>query len=119
MKKGDYLILAVAFCIVLEVVVWYALSPRGGIAEIYSDGILVETVNLNEDTEFTIYSDDSNYNVFKVADGCIGIIESNCPHKDCINQGFISCNNETIVCLPHKITVRIKQSDNNFDAVSY
>ncbi len=46
------------------------------------------------------------------------IIDSACPNKTCVNQGY----SNTIVCLPNKIIVKIENNSENgseeFDAIS-
>lgn len=58
---------------------------------------------------------------FEIKDGKVRIIESPCPNKTCINQGWHS----PIVCLPNNVIISIESDDSNaysaegeFDAVS-
>ncbi len=48
------------------------------------------------------------YNMIKVVDNKIAIVEADCPDKICLKPGYISKVGETAVCLPHKIVVEIK-----------
>lgn len=118
MKKGDYIVIAVSLLVVTGVALWYFASPKGSYAEIYSNGKLVKIVDLSISNVFTVTSQDG-YNILEVKDGRIHVIESDCPHGDCIRQGYIDGKNETIVCLPHKMTVRILNDSASFDAVVY
>ncbi len=42
-----------------------------------------------------------------IRDGEARIEEADCPDKLCVHQGGISHTNESIVCLPHRVSIRI------------
>ena len=53
------------------------------------------------------------YNVIsygELSDGSEGVkcLRADCPDKVCVEQGTICLSTEVIVCLPHKLTVRIE-----------
>lgn len=48
-----------------------------------------------------------------IEDGRVKIIDSPCPHKTCINQGF----GTTLVCLPNQVFVTVQQKNGEFDAI--
>lgn len=60
------------------------------------------------------------YNIIKISNHSIGIMDSDCPDKICIKSGFISKPGETLVCLPHKLMIGIKGDDNknNVDIIT-
>lgn len=49
-------------------------------------------------------------NTVHVAPGSIAVTHSNCPDKVCVRQGAISQSGVPIVCMPHKLSVRIEGS---------
>ena len=55
---------------------------------------------------FTIASTEGE-NSFLVLDGGISCTYADCPDLVCVSQGVISLETEAIVCLPHKLAVRI------------
>ncbi len=83
-------------------------------AEIYQDGKLIKSVSLSEDTEFIVECD-SGYNKIKVEDGKICVEEADCPDKICVRQGKIN-GSVPIVCLPHRLEIRVVGGSNNVDA---
>lgn len=83
-------------------------------AEIYQNGELIKTVSLYENTEFTVYCDDG-FNVVEVSDGKICVSSADCPDKICVRQGKIS-GAVPIVCLPHRLEIRVVDGDNTVDA---
>ena len=85
-------------------------------AEIYSDGVLIKTVSLSENTRFTVEHGDG-YNVIEVQDGAVSVVEASCPDKVCIHTGAVSQGAVPIICLPNRLEVRVISADNNVDAV--
>lgn len=51
--------------------------------------------------------------VFEIKDGRVRIIDSPCPNKTCITQGW----HNPIVCLPNKVMITV-QGEDEFDAIS-
>ena len=72
-------------------------------AEIWSDGQLVETVDLRIDRELTV---ESGYgtNVITVKDGRIAVTEADCPDHYCMKRGYCD-GGAQIVCLPNRLVI--------------
>lgn len=63
---------------------------------------------------------DTEYNVLLCSDGEIRMLESSCPDKICVKHGAISMSAENIICLPHKLVIRINgEGYNAADGVAY
>lgn len=96
----------------------------GTIAEIYQDGKLIKTIDLNsvtEDYSFTVSGENGVYNVVEVHHGEIGITEASCPDGLCINMGFIHSSAMPVTCLPNKLVIKIVTDDSTdkVDGVAY
>ncbi|MEK3785881.1 MULTISPECIES: NusG domain II-containing protein [Paenibacillus] len=116
MKRGDILL------IVLVVVIAGAfLVPRWldgsdseinhnekRIAKITIDGKLFRTVELTEEEQEIEIKTDHGYNLLKVHDYGIEMIDADCPDQICLTFGFITRNGGTIVCLPYKLIVEVQ-----------
>ena len=50
---------------------------------------------------------------FEVKDGLVRIIDSPCPNKTCVNQGWHS----PLVCLPNNVIITL-EDEGEFDAIS-
>jgi hypothetical protein len=74
------------------------------------DGKKVSIVKCNKDELENISNIDS-YNVMIVENNTINIIDADCPDKICVNHSTIENVGETIICLPHKLVVEIKEND--------
>lgn len=84
-------------------------GPAGRQAAIYVDGALYRTVDLGavaEPYSFTVETPDG-WNTVQVSPGSIRVTDADCPHQDCVKQGAISDGAIPIVCLPHKLVIRI------------
>ena len=79
------------------------------VAEIYLDGKLYRTVSLSEDAEFTVTSEYGS-NTINVQDNSIAVIAADCPDKVCVSSGAISGGVVPIICLPHRLEIRISSA---------
>lgn len=84
----------------------------------------VTVKSLDEEGEYTVYSKDKkDYNIYKIKDGEVDVIESNCKDHLCVKMNKISKDGEMIVCLPHKFYISIhsieeKESGDGLDAIA-
>ncbi|MEF3255042.1 MAG: NusG domain II-containing protein [Deferribacterales bacterium] len=46
------------------------------------------------------------------------IIESDCPDKTCIRMGVVGSCGESAVCVPNEVSIHIKCSKSDYDAIS-
>lgn len=83
-------------------------------AEIYLNGELFKTLPLSADTELTVDCG-NGYNVITIRGGKISVSEADCPDKVCVNMGEIS-GGTPIVCLPHRLEIRVVNGNNDTDA---
>ncbi len=59
------------------------------------------------------------YNVLEIAGGRVRVAEADCPEQICVQQGWISRFGEQIVCLPHRLVIRLAGKDSGeMDAVA-
>ncbi|MCD7905516.1 MAG: NusG domain II-containing protein [Clostridiales bacterium] len=96
------------------------MKYEGAVAKIYSDGKLVETVELekvSEGYEFTVECEDGE-NTVRVEQGKICVISASCPDKVCVNQGWISDGVMPVVCLPNKLVIEIEGAEAEADAAA-
>lgn len=104
MKKNIILIMTFAFLVFVCFSIMF--TNKGKMANIYSDGVLVKSIDLSKvktDTKIRI----GDHNTALVNNGSIRMYEADCPDKLCIKQGEIDDGTYPIVCLPNKIVIRI------------
>lgn len=77
------------------------------------DGETYGTYDLNEDQTISI---NHGSNILKIQDKEAKIIEADCPDKLCVHQSPISKSNQSIICLPNKLVVKIVAGHGNEDS---
>ncbi len=97
------LALALAVCLGLSAVLLLPGEPAA-YARISSQGVVLKTVDLHTDQEFTVETSQGGLNTVTVRDGKIAVTQADCPDQYCVHRGF--CNSGTpIVCLPHQLII--------------
>ena len=69
---------------------------------------------------YDIYDNNGNnakINTIEIKDGRVRMLEASCPNHLCIRQGWIKFEGQSIVCLPNKVTVIVRGTDDGFDFV--
>ena len=121
MKKGDYILIGtvIVLTVLLSVFIYTPEKDlKDAVAVITVDGNEYKRLSLNEDTVIEI-SSDGVYNRIVIEDGCVRMEDANCPDKLCLRHKKISKTNESIVCLPNRVMIRIIGKDEvDVDAVS-
>lgn len=91
-------------------------------AEITLDGKVIRAVDLSVLSvpyEFEVRTPEGGYNKITAEKGKIAVTDADCPDKICVKQGYISNGAAPIVCLPHRLSVTITDSnENDIDAVA-
>lgn len=92
-----------------------ARSSGGTTANIYLDGVCVESIDLSAVAEPYSFSVNGpcGSNHITVEPGRICVSEADCPDQICIHQGWISDGVAPIVCLPNKLVIRIEADAGN------
>lgn len=95
------------------VFVYYHQAP-GTTAQIIQDGTVLQEIDLaavSAGYTITVTDEKGGSNTISVEHGRIAITEADCPDQICVKHGWISLSGDPIVCLPHKLTVRILSED--------
>lgn len=104
------IILALAL-LIAALAVWGAVSAArktGEYAVVVLDGKETARYRLDEDVRIEIPSQDGHVNVLVIENGSARIESADCPDKLCVKQGSVSRAGECIICLPHKLVIRIE-----------
>lgn len=122
-KKNDVILIAAVLVI--------ALGAYGGIrfyqAKTTKEPVAVVTIGEREYGRFSLNRDivekielpDGSYNVLEIRDGKADVTEASCPDGICVNHRAVSKQNETIVCLPNELVVKIENGESaELDAVT-
>ena len=117
-KRKGICIIAVLCIVFFSLLCTILVRNTGGgnTASIYSDGKLIKTIDLRNagDQTFTVYSEDRGYNVITVKDGSISVTDADCPDRICVMTAPISAGIQQIVCMPHKLVIRIETNRSEY-----
>lgn len=113
-KKGDCILISV---ILLVAAIMYGInafqassaeiSPGEAYAQIQVDGEITKKVKLTKETQWIEIKTDRGYDLLRIRDFGIEVVESDCPEKICYTFGHIKKSNEVIVCLPLRMYITI------------
>lgn len=99
--------------------VWYGMSGTeydNPVAEVYLGGELYRRVPLSSDTEFTVETP-NGWNTIRVENGAVSVVSADCPDGVCVKTGAVR-GAVPIVCLPHRLEIRVVGGDSDVDAVA-
>lgn len=103
-----------AVCLALSVFLFLPAEPAAYV-QVYSDGKLLYTLDLDKDTQFTVESANGS-NVITVSGGKVAVTQASCPDGHCVARGWCDSGAQ-IVCLPNRLVLRFKY-DGGIDAVA-
>lgn len=117
-KRGDT-ILIIGFLLAALVCcgLWLGFRKDGGAVIVEQEGRETARYALNEDRTVRIEGEDG-YNLLVIKSGEVYLSEADCPNLLCVKTGKIRYAGQSIVCLPHKLAVRIVGGASGLDAVT-
>ena len=123
-KKLDFFLIAAIAIFVLSFAAYnlYHVKQHNDILSVvvYQDKKPLKSFKLNiasEDYSFEA-KNEFGFNIINVQKGAVFISDADCKNKDCVKIGKISKVNDFIICLPHKLLIRI-EGETDIEAVSY
>ena len=104
----DLLLVGTVVLLALLALLFYKFTGKTGEAvAIIMDGKETATYSLSEDREVVIETPDGGMNILRIEGGRAYMLDANCPDGICAGHAPIYKTNETIVCLPHKLVVKV------------
>lgn len=138
MKKGDFIIIAIALLIMLGVFLGYKifqsfigddlqveirygkqviktvdLTNDVDLEILVVDGKVVQEIDRTKDKDATFNIPDGHYNIVKIYNNGIQVIEANCEEQIDVHKGFVKDPYHPIICLPHNLEVIIVAADSD------
>lgn len=83
-------------------------------AEIYFKGKLERTIDLTKDAIYNV----EDHMIVEVSDGRLRVLDSDCPDKLCVQEGWISTTGIPVVCVPNQVLIIIVEGAIKMDAIS-
>ncbi len=122
MKKRDIILIIIVGIVILQGLILNKIfnSGRGNKIEIFVDNKLYREYPITANEKIKIKTK-NGVNEISIHDKVVEMTHSNCPDKVCVNTGKISKPGQSIVCLPHRINIKIvgdekEQGDNDVEA---
>lgn len=117
--KNDILLILAVLLVAGGLLLWQGLSQQAGTSvEVTVDDEVLMTLPLREDTSVVIGEGDHT-NRLVIENGEARVTEASCPDHVCMDRGAIHYDGETIVCLPNRLVIAVKNgADGGMDAVS-
>ena len=118
LKRGDlYLIVGCLLAALVCCGLWLLLRKDGAVVVVEQDGRETARYTLAEDRTVRIEGG-GGYNLLVIEGGEVYLSEADCPTQLCVKTGKIRYAGQRIVCLPHRMAVRIVGGASALDAVT-
>ena len=110
MKRRDLILIACALALsgALYAFSQLTLGTMASNVVVTVDGSEVLRRPLAMEDSYVVEQSDGSRNVIRVEGGAVYMQEANCRDGLCIRQGRMKNAAKTIVCLPHKLVVRLE-----------
>ena len=113
LKTRTWIIVIAAAVLALIVLSVLLLTARGEgtVVQVIQDGTVLREIDLSrvrEPYSFTVEAPDGGSNRIEVEPGRIRVADADCPDKICISQGWLSDQSVPIVCLPHRLIIKLR-----------
>ena len=116
MKKMDFLVILIALVIAGVFSAFTLTGKKGDTVEVVVDGEMVTSFTLGANVEYEINTEFGK-NILVIKDGKAEIIDADCRDKICVKHAAISKKGESIICLPHRLIVRISGQSEDTDGI--
>lgn len=120
--RNDIILIVVLLAIAgLVLLIVNSLKTPGAYVSVLSDGKVIASYPITRDMEKTVYTGENNadYNVLSISGGYACVTDANCRDRICAEHKPIKYDGETIICLPHKLVIRIDSAlPDDIDVIS-
>lgn len=85
------------------------------------DGEEYKKISVDPSTPHKHISIDTDYghSVVEIDGDTAAIVESDCRDQLCVRMGKITKVNQTSICLPNRLSIRLKSNKSDLDVISY
>ena len=113
LKTRTWIILIASVALLLIALSVFLLTSRseGTVVQIIQDGTVLQEIDLSrvrEPYSFEVEAPDGGVNRIGVEPGRIRVADADCPDKICMSQGWLSDQSVPIVCLPHRLIIKLR-----------
>ena len=103
-------------CLIIAFSTGFILHTQFGLAwqpadasgvSIYREGVLFKHLDLNQDQDLELLDGKM---VVEIKENRVKVKKSDCPHQLCVRAGSIKRSGESIVCVPYRTLIEIKNA---------
>lgn len=111
MNKSDkWLIIFFLFTACFLFLIFSLKEEKGNTAIVYYQNKIIKQIDLSIDNNYEVEGELGTVKII-VKNKRIKVESENSPRNLCSKQGFVSSSNSSIVCLPNKIVIQIKNNE--------
>ena len=110
--KKDIIVVSILLVVALGCYLYLNVNNNKstGYVQVYREDSLIKTYQINQNGKYEIKTG-NDINQIIIENGSVSMKDANCPDKLCVRQGTITKNGESIICLPHKLVVKISSEE--------
>lgn len=118
-NRYDRLFLVILAGVILLLFLYqHFAGSKGSYILVTRNGEKIGEYSLLENQTFVVTDGNHSYNTIVIENGQVWIDQADCPDKLCVKQGKISKSGQSIICLPHKLTILVQtDSRQEYDTV--
>lgn len=113
-KKHRIDIIILVILIIIAIGSWIGVTVlfdvNGDYVEVILDNRVEKVISLNEEGDYEL-EDGDHSNIITIKNREVYMKSSDCPDQVCVKQGKIKKQGESIICLPHKLVIRIASEE--------
>lgn len=107
----DILLILVIFGIGVSLLAYTYLGKQNhSVVAVRVDGKVVQEFLLDDSIQYKIEGIGGT-NTLCIDEGSVWLKEADCPDRICVQTGKIRYAGQSIICLPHKVVVEIKEAE--------
>lgn len=111
MNKNDFILIGILFIMCISsILIFQSCSSAGNCVVIKQDGAVYGSFSLSEDKVIRIPDTGNDYNVVTIKDSSVYVSDADCPDMICVDHKSIHKTGESIICLPHRLSITISVS---------
>ena len=116
-KRADGVLAAVLLLVAAALfLAGFVLKDEGRYVVVFHGEEEIGRYALSEDGEYVIRTEGGT-NTLCIRNGEAFVSAADCPGGDCMRMGRIGENGGSIVCLPHKLVIRIEGGEEEMDVL--
>lgn len=123
LRRADIILIfssvLVAALLLLAGLIFKPGTSEDPVVRVYRDGNLIHECPLDSLNRVSLTDPDLGENILSVSGVGVCIESADCPGQDCVKAGVITQPGEEIICLPHRLVVRIENGEQQTDVVVY